>query len=112
MACKRGEIYLVDFNPAKGGEMGKLRPALIMSDELDNELLATVVVIPLSTKIVSDSYPYRVFVPIRDGLEKDSDACVYEIRALSKQRVRQKIATLRQDELQKIQQALCELFGR
>ena len=37
MELNRGDIYLVNFNPAKGGEMGKFRPAVVMSEELDNE---------------------------------------------------------------------------
>ncbi len=111
MAYKRGEIYLVDFNPAKGGEIGKLRPALIISDLLDNKFLATVVVLPLSTKIVPESYPYRIFIQKRDNLQKDSDICIYEIRALSKQRIKEKVAVLNEAELQRVQQALCELFG-
>jgi len=28
---KRGEIWLVDFDPAVGGEIRKIRPALVMS---------------------------------------------------------------------------------
>ncbi len=56
MVLNRGDIVLVNFNPAKGGEIGKLRPAIIMSDELDNAILDTVIVIPLSTVIEKDAY--------------------------------------------------------
>ncbi|MEA3456521.1 MAG: type II toxin-antitoxin system PemK/MazF family toxin, partial [Campylobacterota bacterium] len=88
MALDRGDICLVNFNPAKGGEMGKLRPAIILSDKDDNEILETVIVIPLSTVIEQDALPYRYLVTARDKLEKDCDACIYEIRALSKMRVK------------------------
>lgn len=33
MELIRGDIILVNFNPAKGGEIGKLRPAIVMSDK-------------------------------------------------------------------------------
>ena len=111
MACRRGEIYLVDFNPAKGGEMGKLRPAAVVSTDIDNEHLATAVVVPFSTRIVPDAYPYRLFIPKREGLERDSDACIYEIRALSKRRLKKRIAALEPAELAKMQRAICALFG-
>ena len=105
----RGDIYLVDFNPAKGKEIGKLRPAIILSDYEDNQILDTVIVIPLSTVIEQDALPYRVFIPKREKLLKNSDACIYEIRALSKIRVKQKVASLTESELNIVQKSLCEI---
>jgi len=32
-----GEIYLVYFNPRKGKEVGKLRPSLVVSNDIQNE---------------------------------------------------------------------------
>jgi mRNA interferase MazF len=32
MELNKGDICLVNFNPTKGHEMGKLRPAIILSD--------------------------------------------------------------------------------
>jgi len=45
MDLNRGDIVLIDFNPAKGGEMGKLRPAIIMSSAEENAVLETCIVI-------------------------------------------------------------------
>lgn len=111
MDCKRGDIVLVDFNPAKGGEMGKLRPAVIMSSAEEVQMLQTVIVIPLSTVIEPDSFPYRYTLQPRERLERESDVCIYEIRALSKKRLKEKIATLRNEELESIQSALCVILG-
>jgi len=109
MVLNRGDICLVDFNQAKGGEMGKLRPAVILSDREDNDILDTVIVIPLSTTIVPDASPYRVPIPARDNLHKKSDACVYEIRALSKTRVKKRLAVLSDEALKNLQNALCKI---
>ena len=106
----RGEIVLVNFNPAKGGEMGKLRPAIVLSDADDNEILDTVIVIPLSTVIEADALPYRFLIRARDKLKKDSDVCIYEVRALSKTRVKEKLSTLDVGELEVIQNALCQII--
>ena len=111
MDLGRGDICLINFNPAKGGEIGKLRPAIIMSQKDEIEILDTFIVIPLSTVIEKDSLPYRFLVKKRENLEKDSDACIYEIRALSKARVKEKIAKLTSKELQIVQKALCEILG-
>lgn len=110
MALCKNDICLVDFNPAKGGEIGKLRPAIIMSKNDDNELLATVIVIPLSTRIESDALPYRLTLPKREKLNKTSDACINEIRSLSKSRIKEKIGVITDDEAKIITQALCELM--
>ncbi len=110
MVSNRGDISLVNFSPAKGGEIGKLRPAIILSDCADNEILETVIVIPLSTVIELDALPYRFLITSRDKLEKDCDACIYEIRALSKTRIKEKLSFLTNDELEVIQNSLCEII--
>ncbi len=110
MGLSRGEIVLVNFNPAKGGEIGKLRPAIVISDSDDNEILDTVIVIPLSTVVEHDALPYRYLITKRDKLQKDSDACIYEIRALSKSRVKERLSSLSSSELDIIQNALCQII--
>lgn len=111
MDWSRGDICLVNFNPAKGGEMGKLRPAIIMSADDEIEILDTVIVIPLSSVIERDALPYRFNIPKRDKLEQNSDACIYEIRALSKTRVKEKLSKLSSDELQTVQNSLCQIIN-
>lgn len=111
MEYSKNDICLIDFNPAKGGEIGKLRPAIIMSGDEDNRILATVIVIPLSTTIEADALPYRLTLPIREKLDKVSDACINEIRALSKKRIKEKIGSITMDEEQIIRKSLCQLIG-
>ena len=110
MALNRGDICLINFNPAKGGEMGKLRPAIVISDSMDNEILNTIIVIPLSTVIEKDALPYRYLITKREKLEKNCDACIYEIRVLSKVRVKEKLAILNNQELEVIQDSLCKIL--
>ena len=106
----RGDICLVNFDPSKGGEIGKLRPAIVMSSEVENSMLDTVIVIPLSTVIEENALPYRYAVTKRDKLERKSDACIYEIRALSKKRIKVKLAEVTENELHIIQNALCQIL--
>ena len=111
MELHRGDICLVNFNPVKGGEMGKLRPAIILSSKDDNDILDTVIVIPLSTVIEPNTIPYRFHITSRDKLEKNSDACIYEVRALSKIRIKEKLSKLSIDEINTIQKCLCDIVG-
>ena len=115
MVFNRGDICIIrgalNFNPAKGGEIGKLRPAIVISQKEDNEILDTIIVIPLSTVIEESAQPYRVFISAREKLLKDSDACIYEVRALSKVRAKEKIANLLPNELETIEMCLCSILS-
>jgi len=110
MGLDRGDICLVNFNPAKGGEIGKLRPAIVLSAKDDNEILDTVIVIPLSTVVEKDALPYRLLISSRDKLQRDCDACIYEIRALSKTRIKEKLSSLNSKELEIVQDSLCKII--
>ena len=110
MGLSRGEIVLVNFNPAKGGEIGKLRPAIVLSDSDNNEILDTVIVIPLSTVIEPNTLPYRYLISKRDKLHFNCDACINEVRALSKTRVKEKLSILTNNELEIIQNSLCKII--
>ena len=110
MELNRGDIHLVNFNPSKGGEIGKLRPAIIISDTDDNNILDTCIVIPLSTVIAKDTLPYRYTIEKRDKLQHNSDACINEIRALSKIRISEKLSSLSKKEMEIIQKAICNIL--
>ena len=63
----------------------------------------------LGTIIVKDNLPYRFLITKRDQLKLDSDACIYEIRALSKTRLKEKIASINKIEMRTIKDSLCQL---
>lgn len=46
---ERGEIYLVCLDPTVGSEINKTRPALIISNNINNQVAQTVTVIPLTS---------------------------------------------------------------
>jgi mRNA interferase MazF len=110
MAWCRGDIVLVNFNPTKGQEMGKFRPAIILSEQQDNAILPTLMVIPLSTQLVDNAMPYRFRISAREYLKQDSDACINELRALAKERVQQKLGEISSDEYQQIVSGLCQII--
>ncbi len=111
MVLSKGDLVLINFNPIKGQEMGKLRPAVVVSNEQDNELLPTIIVVPLSTVLLDDAMPYRLRIKARNKLEKDSDACVNEIRALSKVRIVETLGKLSEPELKQLMSCLCQVLS-
>ncbi len=45
---KRGDVYQVNLDPVVGSEIGKMRPAVVVQNELANESSPTVTVAPIS----------------------------------------------------------------
>ena len=104
---KRGEIFIADLNPAFGREIHKKRPILIISRNLLNQTLPTVVMIPLSS-IVPEFVGPDV-VKIKDpkiGLVRDSALIVNQIRSIDKSRLVKKAGKLNQIKMEEVEQAL------
>jgi mRNA interferase MazF len=110
MDYSRGDIVTINFNPKKGDEVGKIRPALIISGDDENEILDTVIVMPLSTQLVEDMEPFRFRLKRRENLEHDSDVLINHVRTLSKKRVGSKIAAISSIEYEQIIGYLCKNF--
>ena len=110
MEFNRGDIVTVNLNPKKGDEVGKIRPAVIISGNDENSILDTVILMPLSTDLIDDLLPYRMRILKRENLQQDSDILINQIRTLSKQRIGEKIAQLSDDEYKLLIGSLCKNF--
>ena len=87
---RRGEIYLVNFGKKYNSEFGKVRPALIIQNDIANRNIDKVVfkgvtVIPLSTNICGGDL--RVKIEKRDILDKTSEICINELCTLDMSRI-------------------------
>ena len=110
---KRGEIYLASLNPKRCNEAGKLRPVLIIQTDMLNEIShPTVIVLPLSTKLIDDAYPLRFRVKKRGKLQKDSDVLCDQIRAIDIKRIKSEpLAILNEKELLEIEHRIEIILG-
>ena len=110
----RWSIYLANLDPVVGSEQGKTRPVLIISDELINQILPVVNILPItSRKSNRKIYPNEVLIPENTcGLKNESIILSYQIRTLDKSRLIRKIGTIDNFELQnKITSALLFQLG-
>ena len=88
----RGEIRLVDLDPAMGAEAHKRRPAVIVSNDRANATAAklgrgVVTVVPV-TSSVARVYPFQVaLASVESGLRVDSKAQAEQVRSVSVERV-------------------------
>ena len=111
MDLNRGDIIGINLNPKKGDEIGKVRPCIVISDNESNSILNTIMVMPLSTKLMDNMAPFRVRLKKRGDLVHDSDVLINQVRTLSKLRIKEKIASITDEEYQNIIQNLCKNFS-
>lgn len=103
---KRGGIYLIDLSPVIGAEIGKIRPAIVISNDLNNTYSDTITVIPI-TSSVGKVYPFEVFLQENTfGLDKNSKAKVNQIRTVDKKRATKEIGFLDKNKIKEIEKAI------
>ena len=108
---KRGEIYLVTLNPVIGSEIGKERPALIISNDVNNKFSDTVTLIPITSKL-SKIYPFEVFVKSGEsGLPEDSKIKCNQIRTVDKKRIIKYLGKVEQQKLKEVEKAILIHLG-
>ena len=84
----RGEIRLVDLEPARPGEADKRRPAIIVSNDRANAAAArlgrgVVTVVPVTSN-TTRVYPFQVLLTNEEtGLRVDSKAQAEQVRAIA-----------------------------
>lgn len=100
---KRGTVHWVNLEPATPPEMGKLRPAVIVSNSVQNEHLDSVVVLPLSTR-AGDIWPLRLPVEVA-GL-RPSWAVVPGVRQVARTRLHEEIGAVGAADLQRLTEAV------
>ena len=114
MIIKRWSIVRANLDPTIGSEQGKSRPVLVISEDIINDVLNVVNVIPItSRKAGRKIYPNEALLPAHTfGLSVDSIVLCHQIRTLDKQRLSHNYGDVSAEEKQKeIIEALCFQLG-
>jgi len=108
---KRGEIYLVSLEPIAGAEIGKIRPALIISNNINNEHADTITVLPITSK-TTKLYPFEVLLlKGTAGLQEDSKIKCEQIRTIDKSRLIKRLGQISEDVLKEVEKAILIHLG-
>ena len=110
---KRGDIWWADLGPHRPFELTGVRPVVIWQSDTLNQLLRSVVVIPLTTNMQRAGLVGTVFIPASDiGPPEDSLAIAFQVRTISKTALRERIPSLSESEIAELEMAADEAFGR
>lgn len=108
---RRGEIFLVDFDPAKPNEVARKRPAIVVSNNVANQHGTTVMVVPLSSDS-SRVYPFQLLLPSEEtGLKYESKAQVEQMRAVSKVRLGAKLGVVPPELMKQVERRILLHLG-
>ncbi len=105
-SIKRGDIFLVNFDPTVGAEVRKTRPAVVVSNDINNSHSPIVSIAPITSNITR-IYSFEVEIPAGTaGLRKRSKVMVNQTRAVDKLRLLEKKGRLSNDILSRLDSAL------
>ena len=112
MYVKRGDIFYADLSPVIGSEQGGVRPVLIVQNDVGNKFSPTVIAAAITSRQDKASLPTHIEVDAKDcGLAKDSVVLLEQVRTIDKKRLREKMGTLDNGDMGKVNEALTVSFG-
>ena len=108
---RRGEIRLVNFDPIRGSQAAKRRPAVVVSNDGANTAASSsgagvVTVVPLTSNVTT-VHDFQVLILASESmLSVDSKAQAEQVRAVAVQRMGVAVGTLGPATMRKLDTAL------
>lgn len=105
---RRGEIYLVTFDPTIGHEIQKTRPAVIIQNDVSNEHSPITIVAAISSQFGHPPRPREVLVPVgsKTGLPKPSAVILNQIRSIDRARLQKRLGAIDGATMRRVDEAL------
>ena len=95
MTIRKFHIYLVNLDTQFGTEPGKIRPAVVVQTNLLNPVHPSTIICPITSQVIRESAILRVHLSQKEnGLDKDLDILVDQIRAIDNRRFIREIGRL------------------
>ena len=106
---KKGEIWVVNMGSTGGHEQEGTRPAVVIAD-----VVGTVItIIPCTSNIESLRFPFTLEIePSKiNGLDKKSIAVIFQLRAIDKNKLKNRIGSLEKKEIKNIDILMKKMLG-
>jgi mRNA interferase MazF len=102
---RRGEIWLVNFNPGRGSEQKGIRPALVIQNDTGN-LHASITIVAAITTTIKE-FPVTIVVPSGEGgLRQRSMINLTQVLTIDKERLQKRLGNLSDVTLQRVNEAI------
>ena len=102
---KRGEVWLVNWNPARGSEQAGRRPALVIQNDIGNEMAPTTIVAAISSSV--KIFPMNVKIdPPEGGLDLPSIIKTSQILTVAKERLEKRLGRISTKKMEDVNQAI------
>ena len=97
---------MVCLDPTVGSEINKTRPALIISNDINNKFADTVTVLPITSR-TGKIYPFEVAIlPGDSGLTKKTKVKCNQIRTIDKNRLVRSLGKISFEKIREIEDAI------
>jgi len=112
MLISRGDLYYADLSPVVGSEQGGIRPVLIVQNNTGNKFSPTIIAAAITSQLSKARLPTHIEIAQGQyGLAKDSVILLEQIRTLDKRRLKEKLGTLDETRMRKVDKALLISLG-
>lgn len=97
---------MVDFDPAQGAEIQKIRPALILQNDIGNRFSPITIIAAITVYGGEQLYPTEIVVRSSEGgMEKDSVILLNQVRSIDKTRLVRRLGVVREETMMLVERA-------
>lgn len=109
----RGEVWRLRFDPVKGSEIGKTRPAVVVNPASVGRLPLRIIVPVTGWAAKYATIPWLVYLKPsrRNGLSKESAADCFQVKSVAVERFVDKLGDVRADDIEEISAAIALCVG-
>ncbi len=101
----RGEVWVINWNPARGSEQAGKRPALVIQNNIGNQKASTTIVAAISGSV--KIYPMNVKLdPPEGGLERLSIVKTGQILTVAKERLSKRLGRISAKKMEEVNRAI------
>lgn len=109
---RRGEVYLVSFDPTLGAEIRKTRPALVLQNDVANRFSPITIVVAITSQFEVPLYPTEVLLKVPEGgLQADSVVLLNQIRSIDRRRLIRRLGRVSVETMRQVDRALMLSLG-
>jgi mRNA interferase MazF len=104
---RRGEVYLVTFDPTVGSEIQRTRPALIIQNDIANRNSPITIVAAITSQFEEPLYPTEVRIaPPEGGLTTASVVLLNQMRSIDRRRLVRRLGRVSAATMERVNRAI------